>query len=130
MSSGAVLAVIAPDNEEGTRAVILRWCRAVGERVEKDQPLLELETDKITVEVPAPAAGVLSAILKQEGSAVSSGDVLAQLRPEDFPAPVVASEDVKQGERAGKHESVMPRAPPSAERLSPAVRRLGAHRPP
>ena len=51
--------VLAPANEEGTRATILKWCKAVGDLVVKDEPLVELETDKVTVEVPAPASGTL-----------------------------------------------------------------------
>jgi 2-oxoglutarate dehydrogenase E2 component (dihydrolipoamide succinyltransferase) len=42
--------VIVPANEEGTRATVLRWCKAIGDTVVKDEPLVELETDKVTVE--------------------------------------------------------------------------------
>ena len=49
--------VLVPANEEGTRATILKWCKAVGDTVVKDEPLVELETDKVTVEIPAPASG-------------------------------------------------------------------------
>ncbi|MGC1521524.1 MAG: biotin/lipoyl-containing protein, partial [Steroidobacteraceae bacterium] len=56
--------VLAPPNEEGTRATVLRWCKQVGDTVVKDEPLLELETDKVTVEVPAPADGTLIEVLK------------------------------------------------------------------
>ena len=49
--------VLVPPNEEGTRATVLRWCKAVGDTVVKDEPLVELETDKVTVEIPAPADG-------------------------------------------------------------------------
>ena len=47
--------VLVPPNAEGTRATVLRWCKAVGDTVVKDEPLVELETDKVTVEIPAPA---------------------------------------------------------------------------
>ena len=63
--------VLAPLNAEGTRATILRWCKSVGERVVKDEPLLELETDKVTVEIPAPADGTLIEILKQANAEVN-----------------------------------------------------------
>ena len=43
--------VVAPPNEEGTKATILRWCKIAGESIRKDEPLLELETDKVTVPI-------------------------------------------------------------------------------
>ncbi len=72
--------VLAPANEEGTRATILKWCKAVGDLVVKDEPLLELETDKVTVEVPAPASGTLIEVLKAESAEVSPDEVLARLQ--------------------------------------------------
>src|ERR1700675_3884803 len=72
--------VLAPPNEEGTRATILKWCKAVGDNVVKDEPLLELETDKVTVEVPAPVSGTLIEVLKPESAEVSPDEVLARLR--------------------------------------------------
>jgi 2-oxoglutarate dehydrogenase E2 component (dihydrolipoamide succinyltransferase) len=45
----SVAEVLVPPNEEGTRATILRWCKIVGDAVVKDEPLVELETDKVTV---------------------------------------------------------------------------------
>jgi 2-oxoglutarate dehydrogenase E2 component (dihydrolipoamide succinyltransferase) len=56
--------VVAPENEEGTKATVLRWCKTAGDSIRKDEPLLELETDKVTVEVPSPAGGELAEILK------------------------------------------------------------------
>ena len=72
--------VLAPPNEEGTRATILKWCKAVGDSVVKDEPLLELETDKVTVEIPAPVSGTLIEVLKPESAEVSPDEVLARLR--------------------------------------------------
>jgi 2-oxoglutarate dehydrogenase E2 component (dihydrolipoamide succinyltransferase) len=72
--------VVAPQNEEGTKATILKWCKAAGERIEKDEPLLELETDKVTVEIPSPATGELMEILKQPNEEVQPGQLLARVR--------------------------------------------------
>jgi len=72
--------VVVPENSEGTEATVLRWCFKVGDRVDQHQPLLELETDKVTVEVPAPETGELVEILKNERDAVQPGVVLARLR--------------------------------------------------
>jgi 2-oxoglutarate dehydrogenase E2 component (dihydrolipoamide succinyltransferase) len=97
--------VVAPPNEEGTRATVLRWCKRVGDSVLKDEPLLELETDKVTVEVPAPDSGTLIEVLKPENAEVSPDEVLARLQlTDESPRPAAAK--------------------PGDERLSPSVRRL------
>src|SRR3981081_2485807 len=71
--------VLVPPNEEGTRATVLRWCKQVGDTVVKDEPLVELETDKVTVEIPAPAGGTLIEVLKQVNAEVTPDEVLARL---------------------------------------------------
>jgi 2-oxoglutarate dehydrogenase E2 component (dihydrolipoamide succinyltransferase) len=71
--------VLVPANEEGTRATVLRWCKKVGDTVVKDEPLVELETDKVTVEIPAPASGTLIEVLKQVNAEVIPDEVLARL---------------------------------------------------
>src|ERR1700732_141229 len=89
--------VLVPPNEEGTRATILRWCKAVGDSVAKDEPLVELETDKVTVEIPAPASGTLIEVLKPVNAEVSPDEVLARMRLADtaMAAPATAQEAVK-----------------------------------
>ncbi len=71
--------VQVPPNEEGTRATVLKWCKRVGDAVAKDEPLVELETDKVTVEIASPASGVLIEILKQENAEVIPAEVIARL---------------------------------------------------
>src|SRR4051812_42387379 len=61
--------------ESVTSATVARWLKKAGENVSADEPLVELETDKVTVEVPAPGAGVL-AVQAQEGAEVAVGAVL------------------------------------------------------
>jgi len=72
--------VVAPMNEEGTKATILKWGKRVGDRVCRDEPLLELETDKVTVEIPSPASGELAEILKGPDEEVLPGQLLARVR--------------------------------------------------
>ncbi len=61
-----VVDVILPsDQAEGTRSQVLAWLKAVGDAVSENEPLLEIETDKVTVEIPAPCSGVLCEILTQ-----------------------------------------------------------------
>ena len=55
--------VLVPEEQEGTKAVVRAWLKQIGDRVEVNDPLVELETDKVAMEVPAPAAGVLREIL-------------------------------------------------------------------
>jgi 2-oxoglutarate dehydrogenase E2 component (dihydrolipoamide succinyltransferase) len=97
--------VLVPPNAEGTRATVLRWCKAVGDTVAQDEPLLELETDKVTVEVPAPVSGILIEILKQVNAEVNPDEVLARLSLAAAGTPAAATPD-------------------SPQPLSPAVRRL------
>ena len=116
--------VLVPPNEEGTRATILRWCKQVGDTVVKDEPLVELETDKVTVEIPAPSDGTLVEVLKQVDAEVVPDEVLGRLSlglestpPRDAaPAPAAASARAAASGVSG--------APPASARLSPSVRRL------
>ena len=124
--------VLAPAHDEGTRATVLRWCKQVGDAVAKDEPLVELETDKVTVEIPAPAGGILIEVLKPAGTDVAPDDVLARLsvgggsaRPEGVSASAARAPAAFTPSPAAFTPS--PAADTAAARealLSPAVRRL------
>lgn len=79
--------------ESVTEATVGQWYKKAGDAVAIDEPLCELETDKVTVEVPAPAAGVLASISANEGDTVEVGAVLASLAEGDSAAaaPVAAA---------------------------------------
>ena len=80
----ATLDICAPaDQTEGTRSQVLRWLKAVGDPVAQHEPLIELETDKVTVEVAAPASGVLREIVKAEQEEIAPGEVLGRLETAD-----------------------------------------------
>ncbi|WP_045834799.1 2-oxoglutarate dehydrogenase complex dihydrolipoyllysine-residue succinyltransferase [Hyphomicrobium sp. 99] len=66
--------------ESVTEATVGKWFKKAGDAVNADEPIVELETDKVTVEVPAPSSGVLGEILVQSGSTVAVGSLLAALR--------------------------------------------------
>ena len=73
-------AVIMPQlGESVVEGTVNRWLKAVGETVDKLEPLLEIATDKIDTEVPAPANGVLLTVLVHEGQTVEAGSVLAYI---------------------------------------------------
>src|SRR5258708_30731520 len=65
--------------ESVTEATIGKWFKQPGDPVEADEPLVELETEKVTIEVPAPAAGVLSEIVAKDGETVAIGALLGQI---------------------------------------------------
>ena len=76
----AITEVLVPQLSESiSEATLLNWKKQPGEAVEADEILIEVETDKVVLEVPAPAAGVLSEIVKGDGSTVTSGEVLARI---------------------------------------------------
>src|SRR5690606_39679508 len=82
--------------ESVTEATIGKWFKQVGEAVALDEPLVELETDKVTIEVPAAAAGVLAEITAQEGDTVEVNALLGQISTDGAavaaaPKPVAAA---------------------------------------
>src|SRR5215469_4953458 len=84
--------------ESVTEATIGKWFKKPGDAVAVDEPLVELETDKVTIEVPAPAAGVLGEIAAKDGDTVAVGALLGQItdgaagaaRPAAAPAAAAA----------------------------------------
>ena len=66
--------------ESVTEATIGRWFKKAGEAVAVDEPLVELETDKVTIEVPAPVAGTLGEIIAKDGETVAVGALLGQMQ--------------------------------------------------
>lgn len=79
----AITDVLVPQLSESiSEATLLEWKKQPGEMVQADEILIEVETDKVVLEVPAPASGVLSEIVKANGSTVTSGDVLARIDSE------------------------------------------------
>ena len=83
--------------ESVTEATVAQWFKQEGEAVKGDEPLVELETDKVTVEVPAPAAGVLSAISAKPGQTVNVGALLGAI--EEGAAAAVSPASTSSGVR-------------------------------
>src|SRR5579864_1857506 len=79
--SGGIEIRAPAEQTEGTRSQILRWLKRVGESVNENEPLIEIETDKVTVEVASPGSGVLREILRQEQDEISPGELLGLLEP-------------------------------------------------
>jgi 2-oxoglutarate dehydrogenase E2 component (dihydrolipoamide succinyltransferase) len=127
--------------ESVTEATVARWLKQPGDKVARDEPLAELETDKATLELPAPAAGVLAEILTPEGAEVPIGAVLGRIAEGAVPAaeaphpateashPPAASPRVPPSPRARGEGRGEGRPTPDAdllERSGPAVRKLVA----
>jgi 2-oxoglutarate dehydrogenase E2 component (dihydrolipoamide succinyltransferase) len=121
--------------ESVTEATIGRWFKHPGDAVAVDEPVVELETDKVTIEVPAPATGVLSEILVKDGETVAPGALLGQIKegvaasarsaPALAGAPTPAAKSVPLAPKPAP-EPTAPKAPPVDAPLAPSVRKLAA----
>ena len=116
--------VRVPDEQEGTKAIVRAWLKQIGDAVAENDPLVEIETDKVTQEVSAPAAGVLSEIVLDTDAEAVPGALLGRISTDD----VAATEATPKAEAApsvAERGVAMP-APISGDqetRLSPSVRR-------
>ena len=124
-----MIEVRVPDEQEGTKAVVRAWLKQIGDAVAENDPLVELETDKVTQEVPAPAAGVLAEIVLDTDAEAVPGALLARI---DVGSPAKAGAQESQQALpdqalAGQASPPGPRPSPGNSevetRLSPSVRR-------
>lgn len=117
--------------ESVTEATIGRWFKKAGDAVAVDEPLVELETDKVTIEVPAPSAGTLSEIIAADGTTVAVGALLGQItegaagaaKPAAAPAKAAAAPAPAAVAAAPAPAA---KAPPADAPLAPSVRKLSA----
>ena len=110
--------------ESVTEATIAQWYKKPGEPVSMDEPLCELETDKVTIEVPAQSAGVLEEILFEEGATVEVGALLGSI---DADAKVAAPAQAQKAAPAPETPMAAPERAPTptqSDALAPSVRRL------
>ncbi|MGC8533932.1 MAG: 2-oxoglutarate dehydrogenase complex dihydrolipoyllysine-residue succinyltransferase [Rhizomicrobium sp.] len=124
--------------ESVTEATVARWFKKEGEKVARDEALCELETDKVTVEVPAPSEGVLDVIAVKEGETVEVGSILGRINEGASPRAA----DTKTADAAAPKAPAKPAAPSAAKAATkpastagttpataaqmPSVRRLAA----
>jgi 2-oxoglutarate dehydrogenase E2 component (dihydrolipoamide succinyltransferase) len=126
-----VIDIVVPMEQEGTRAVVRSWLKKVGDTVAKDDPIVELETDKVAMEVAAPADGTLAEILLESDAEAAPGAVLGRIAPEgsevaDAPKPLIRPERSRApAEEGPRIRPAVARGTEEARetRLSPAVRR-------
>lgn len=119
------------DQSEGTENVISVWFKAIGDAVKENEPLLEVATDKVNVEIAAPSSGTLAEILKNEGDRVEPGDIVGRISldgaesaaPKGKPQP--EAETSSQADGSSKTPAVgQPAVADASADLSPAVKRL------
>ena len=119
MSTGTQIEVVMPQMgvsvSEGT---ITKWLKQPGEEIARDEPLLEISTDKVDTEVPSPGEGVLAEILVSEGQTVDVGTVLGRIGPAGS-EPVAAPEEPMPAPASVEPAVVAPEPAPAA--VSPAV---------
>lgn len=118
--------------ESVTEATIGRWFKKPGDAVAVDEPLVELETDKVTIEVPAPAAGTLGEIVAKDGETVAVGALLGQISDGAAAAnPAAAAAAPAKAAPAPAAAApapapAAPKTPPADTPLAPSVRKLSA----
>jgi 2-oxoglutarate dehydrogenase E2 component (dihydrolipoamide succinyltransferase) len=117
--------------ESVTEATIGRWFKKAGDAVAVDEPLVELETDKVTIEVPAPSAGVLGDIVAKDGETVAVGALLGQITDGAAgaaakPAAALAKAAAAAPAPPPAPAAAAPKAPPVDAPLAPSVRKISA----
>ena len=85
--------------ESITEATVSKWFKQVGESVDSDEPLVELETDKVNIEVPSPLSGTLTSIKVKEGDVAEVGALLGIVKDEQSSSTVIDKEENRQQEK-------------------------------
>ena len=121
--------------ESVTEATIGRWFKKAGDAVAVDEPLVELETDKVTIEVPAPSAGTLGEIVAKDGETVAVGALLGQIneaaagaaaKPAAAPAKAAAPAAAPPPPTAHAPAAAAPKTASADTPLAPSVRKISA----
>ncbi|WP_302357081.1 2-oxoglutarate dehydrogenase complex dihydrolipoyllysine-residue succinyltransferase [Alcaligenes sp. YSL9] len=126
----AITDVLVPQLSESiSEATLLEWKKQPGEMVQADEILIEVETDKVVLEVPAPASGVLSEIVKANGSTVTSGDVLARIDSEGKASAAAPAAAAQEAAPAAAPAAAAPAASSAASSVaSPAAAKILAEK--
>jgi 2-oxoglutarate dehydrogenase E2 component (dihydrolipoamide succinyltransferase) len=115
--------IVVPTEQEGTRAVVKAWFKKVGDPIRIDDPLVELETDKVAVEIAAMSAGVLSEILVEDGAEVEPGTVLGRISDAAATTSGEATRDATERPQR-RPEAAAATLPHDATQLPPGIRRM------
>jgi len=118
----AILEVKVPQlSESVAEATLLQWHKKVGEAVARDENLIDIETDKVVLELPALSAGVIKEILKDDNATVTAGEIIALIDTEGSPAEKSAAPAEKKAEPEAKPAEEAPPARPIESKSSAGV---------
>src|SRR6266576_1063293 len=109
-------------SESVAEATLLAWHKKVGEAVKRDENLIDIETDKVVLELPAPADGVLSKIVKGDGGAVKAGEVIATIDTEGKAS--AAAPSVQAQAKAAPTSAPAAKPAPASAPAMPSARKL------
>jgi 2-oxoglutarate decarboxylase len=124
---GATVDIVMPAmGESVSEGTILEWAKQPGEAVEEDETVVEISTDKVDAQVPAPASGTIEEILAQAGDTVTVGQVIARMTTSNGAAPAAKAPEPTSAPRP---EASAPPAPPTdGLKVTPVARRVAAAR--
>src|SRR5713226_7230095 len=111
MAIDVVMPQMGESIAEGT---VVRWIKKPGDKVERDEPLLEISTDKVDAEIPSPAAGTLTEVLVKEGQTVAVNSVVARIAQEGEAAAPGKPAETKKPAEPEKPKPVAPKPAPAA----------------
>ena len=118
----AIKDILVPQlSESVSEASMLQWKKQPGAAVEADEILIEIETDKVVLEVPAPASGVLSEIVKGDGSSVTSGELIARIDTDGKAAAAPATSTTSDAKPQAEQAAAAPAAAAPASNSSAGV---------
>ena len=117
-------------SESVSEATLVAWRKKAGEPVKRDENLIDIETDKVVLELPAPADGVLAKIVKKDGDSVTSGEVIAMIDTEakGAVAPAAAPKDEKRAAAPAAPAATKEAAPVPGGSASPSAAKIAAEK--
>jgi 2-oxoglutarate dehydrogenase E2 component (dihydrolipoamide succinyltransferase) len=119
-------------SESVSEATLVAWRKKAGEAVKRDENLIDIETDKVVLELPAPADGVITKLIKNDGDSVTSGDVIAIIDTEAkgtaAAAPAKAEKDAVTPAKAGAQSAAAPAKTAAGGAASPAAAKIAAEK--
>lgn len=126
MTSASTPITFSAEQQEGTQSIISQWFKKIGDRVKENEPLVEVSTDKVNVEIASPASGVLTEILKKDGDQLAPGEVLGTISLGEAASTETAAMAKSSTTPARAEAASVASSPSSAssQDLSPAVRKL------
>jgi 2-oxoglutarate dehydrogenase E2 component (dihydrolipoamide succinyltransferase) len=117
-------------SESVSEATLVAWRKKAGEPVKRDENLIDVETDKVVLELPAPADGVLARIIKKDGDSVTSGEIIAMIDTEakGAAAPAAAPKDDKRAANPAPAPAARESAPAAGGSASPSAAKIAAEK--